>query len=166
MDVILREDVEHLGAMGDVVKVKPGYARNYLLPRGIAVAASRKNVAEIEHQKLLVGAKRERERKAALGVADQVEGMVLEVKARAGEEDKLYGSVTNLDIEKLLRAEGKRVDRRKIDLKDPIKKLGTYRITVGIAHDVKATITLKVLRDEEASADEEAAPASTEPSAE
>lgn len=147
MDVILREDVEHLGAMGDVVKVKPGYARNYLLPRGIAVVAERKNVAEIEHQKRLVEAKRERERKSALGIADKVEGLVIEVSARAGEEDKLYGSVTNLDIEKELQARGLKVDRRKIDLKDPIKKLGTYRITVGIAHDVKATITLKVNAD-------------------
>lgn len=154
MEVILREDVEHLGAMGDVVKVKPGYARNYLLPRGIAVTADRKNVAAIEHQKRLVEAKREAERKAALGVADQVDGLVLEVAARAGEEDKLYGSVTNIDIEKLLRAQGLKVDRRKIDLTDPIKKLGTYRITVGIAHDVKATITLKVNADESASADE------------
>ncbi len=154
MEVILREDVEHLGAMGEVVKVKPGYARNYLLPRGIAVAASRKNVAEIEHQKRLVEAKRATERKAALGVADKVEGLVLEVSARAGEEDKLYGSVTNLDIEKLLRAQGMKVDRRKIDLADPIKKLGTYRITVGIAHDVKATITLKVNQDESADADD------------
>lgn len=154
MEVILREDVEHLGAMGEVVKVKPGYARNFLLPRGIAVAASRKNVAEIEHQKRLVEAKRATERKAALGVADKVEGLVLEVSARAGEEDKLYGSVTNLDIEKLLRAQGLKVDRRKIDLTDPIKKLGTYRITVGIAHDVKATITLKVNQDESAEADD------------
>lgn len=151
MEVILREDVEHLGAMGDVVKVKPGYARNYLLPRGIAVTANRKNVSEIEHQKRLVEAKRETERKAALGVADQVDGLVLEIAARAGEEEKLYGSVTNIDIEKLLRARGISVDRRRIDLTDPIKKLGTYRITVGIAHDVKATITLKVNQDESSS---------------
>lgn len=154
MEVILREDVEHLGAMGDVVRVKPGYARNYLLPRGIAVTADRKNVAAIDHQKRLVEAKREAERKTALGVADQVDGLVLEVSARAGEEDKLYGSVTNIDIEKLLRAQGLSVDRRRIDLTDPIKKLGTYRITVGIAHDVKATITLKVNADESGSGDE------------
>ena len=85
MEVILREDVEHLGAMGDVVKVKPGYARNYLLPRGMAVLASRKNVSEMEHQQRLVEAKRERERKSALGVADQVEGLVLEIRARVGD---------------------------------------------------------------------------------
>lgn len=85
-------------------------------------------------------------------MADQVDGLVLEVSARAGEEDKLYGSVTNLDIEKLLRAQGFSVDRRRIDLQDPIKRLGTYRIIVGIAHDVKATITLKVLADASAEA--------------
>ena len=150
MEVILREDVENLGAMGDVNKVKPGYGRNYLLPSGIAVVANRKNVTEIDHQKLLVEAKRETERKSALGIADKVEGLVLEVTARAGDEDKLYGSVTNIDIEKLLSAKGLSVDRRRIDLADPIKRLGTYRITVGIAHDVKATITLKVIQDQSA----------------
>jgi len=147
MEVILRDDVANLGAMGEIVKVKPGYARNYLLPRGLAVEASRRNVTALEHEKRLVGVKRERERKSARAFADQLDGLVLEVKARAGEEDRLYGSVTNLDIEKLLESRGFNVDRRKIDLADPIKRLGTYRISVGIALDVKATITLKVLAD-------------------
>lgn len=149
MEVILREDVPHLGAMGEVVKVRPGYARNYLLPRGLAAEASRRNLAALEHQKRLVEVKRERERKAAAGVADKIEGLVLEIRARAGEEERLYGSVTNMDIEKLLEERGLRVDRRRVDLVDPIKRLGTYRITVTIAHDVKATFTLKVLPEEE-----------------
>jgi large subunit ribosomal protein L9 len=148
MEVILRDDVEHLGVMGDVVRVRPGYARNFLLPRGLAVAASRRNLAELEHQKRLVEAKRGRERKAASTLADRIEGLVIEVRARAGEEDRLYGSVTNLDLERLLREKGVEVDRRRIDLEDPIKRLGTYRITVGIAHDVKATITVKVISEE------------------
>jgi large subunit ribosomal protein L9 len=147
MEVILKEDVSNLGAMGEVVKVKPGYARNFLLPRGMAVEASRRNIAALEHQKLLVDVKRQRERKAATSIADKLEGLVLEVKARAGEEDRLYGSVTNLDLEKLIQARGFQIDRRRIDLADPIKRLGTYRITVGIAHDVKATITLKVVAE-------------------
>ena len=147
MEVILRDDVANLGAMGEIVKVKPGYARNYLLPRGLAVEASRRNVTALEHEKRLVAVKRERERKTARTFADQLDGLVLEIKARAGEEDRLYGSVTNLDIEKLLEARGFNVDRRRIDLADPIKRLGTYRIPVGIAFDVKATITLKVLAD-------------------
>jgi large subunit ribosomal protein L9 len=148
MEVILREDVPHLGAMGDVVKVKPGYARNYLLPRGLAAEASTRNLTALEHQKRLVEVKRERERKAAAGVADKIEGLVIEVQARAGEEERLYGSVTNMDIEGLLEARGLRVDRRRIDLADPIKRLGTYRITVTVAHDVKATFTLKVVPEE------------------
>jgi large subunit ribosomal protein L9 len=145
MDVILREDVPNLGTMGEVVKVKPGYARNYLLPRGMAVEASRRNLASLEHEKKLIEVKRERERKAARAEADRLEGLVLEILARAGEEDRLYGSVTNLDIERHLAARGIKVDRRRIDLDDPIKRLGTYRIVIGIAHDVKATITVKVL---------------------
>jgi large subunit ribosomal protein L9 len=149
MEIILREDVPHLGAMGEIVKVRPGYARNYLLPRGLAAEASRRNVASLEHQKRLVEVKRERERKVALGVADKIEGLVLEVRARAGEEERLYGSVTNMDIEKLLQERGLKVDRRRVDLADPIKRLGTYRITITVAHDVKATVTLKVLAEEE-----------------
>jgi large subunit ribosomal protein L9 len=145
MEVILREDVPHLGAMGEVVKVKPGYGRNYLLPRGLAVEASRRNLAALEHEKVLIGVKRERERKVARAEADRLDGLVIEIQARAGEEDRLYGSVTNIDIERQLASRGIRVDRRRIDLDDPIKRLGTYRIVVGIAHDVKATITVKVL---------------------
>ncbi len=145
MEVILREDVQHLGAMGEVVKVKPGYARNYLLPRGMAVEASRKNLATLDHEKALIGIKRERERKVARAEADKLDGLVIEIQARAGEEDRLYGSVTNLDIAQHLSERGVKVDRRRIDLDDPIKRLGTYRIVVGIAHDVKATITVKVL---------------------
>ena len=149
MEVILREDVSHLGAMGEVVKVKPGYARNYLLPRGLAVEANRRNLSDLEHQKRLVEVKRERERKLALSAADRIEGAVIEIRVRAGEEEQLYGSVTNIDIAKLLEAKGFAVDRRRIDLADPIKRLGTYRITVGVAHDVKATITVRVLAESE-----------------
>lgn len=145
MEVILREDVQHLGAMGEVVKVKPGYARNFLLPRGMAVEASRKNLATLDHEKALIEVKRERERKVARAEADKLDGLVVEILARAGEEDRLYGSVTNLDIAQQLAERGVKVDRRRIDLDDPIKRLGTYRIVVGIAHDVKATITVKVL---------------------
>jgi large subunit ribosomal protein L9 len=147
MDVILRDDVEHLGEMGDVVRVKPGHARNFLIPRGLAVRADRKSLAALEHEKRLVEDRRVRKRKSALTEADKIEGVVLEAKVRAGEEDRLFGSVTNLDIEKLFSAQGIEVDRRRIDLQDPIKKLGTYRLTLGIAQDVKATFTLKVVAE-------------------
>ena len=147
MDVILRDDVEHLGEMGDVVRVRPGHARNYLIPRGLAVLADSKNLVSLAHEKRLVEDRRARKRKAAVAEADRIEGLVLETKVRAGEEDKLFGSVTNMDIEKLFAAQGVEVDRRRIDLQDPIKKLGTYRLTVGIEQDVKATFTLKVLSE-------------------
>ena len=147
MDVILRDDVENLGEMGDVVRVRPGHARNYLIPRGLAVLADSKNLVSLAHEKRLVEDRRARKRKAAVAEADRIEGLVLETKVRAGDEDKLFGSVTNMDIEKLFAAHGVEVDRRRIDLQDPIKKLGTYRLTVGIEQDVKATFTLKVLSE-------------------
>ncbi len=147
MDVILREDIESLGSMGGVVKVKAGYARNYLLPRGLAVLADRRNLADLGHQKLLIAAKREQERKVALTEADRIEGLVLEIRVRAGEEEKLFGSVTRMDIEELFKLQGLPVERRRIDLTDPIKKLGTYRLNVTVRHDVKATFTLKVLAE-------------------
>ncbi len=147
MEVILRDDVEHLGEMGEVVRVRPGHARNYLIPRGLAVLADSKNLVSLAHEKRLVEDRRARKRKAAVAEADRIEGLVLETKVRAGEEDKLFGSVTNMDIEKLFAAQGVEVDRRRIDLQDPIKKLGTYRLTVGIEQDVKATFTLKVLSE-------------------
>ena len=145
MEVILRDDVEHLGEMGDVVRVRPGHARNYLIPRGLAVLADSKNLGSLAHEKRLVEDRRARKRKAAVAEADRIEGLVLETAVRAGEEDKLFGSVTNMDIEKLFAAQGVSVDRRRIDLQDPIKKLGTYRLTVGIDQDVKATFTLTVV---------------------
>jgi large subunit ribosomal protein L9 len=148
MDVILREDVVNLGAMGDVVKVRPGYGRNFLLPRGMAVVANKNNLRELEHQKRLVEDKRAREKKAAKSVADRIDGLVVEIKVHAGDEDRLYGSVTNMDIEKLLSDQGFAVDRRRIELAEPIKRLGTYRISITVAHDVRATITLKVMQQE------------------
>ena len=110
--------------------------------------ADRKNLASLEHEKRIVADRRARKRAAAVQEADKIEGMVLETKVNAGEDEKLFGSVTNLDIEKLFAGEGIEVDRRRIDLKDPIKKLGTYRLTVGIAQDVKATFTIKVVAGE------------------
>src|ERR1035437_3368817 len=102
MEVILREDVPNLGTIGDIVKVKPGYARNYLLPRRLAVAADRSNMRVLEHQKRVVAAKRERDRKQAETLGQRFSGLRLTIKARTGEEGKLFGSVTNIDIEQAL----------------------------------------------------------------
>jgi len=151
VEVILREDVPNLGAIGAVVRVKPGYARNYLFPRGLAVEANRKNLAELEHHKRVIGAKADRERKSAEGVAGKLEGLALTVKARAGgEEGRLFGSVTNLDIERLLAAKGFQVERRRILLEEPIKQLGTFPVVVQVGRNVKATIHVTVEADGDA----------------
>ncbi|MCW5891816.1 MAG: 50S ribosomal protein L9 [bacterium] len=152
VELILRDDVPNLGKIGDVVRVKPGYARNFLLPRGLAVEASSKNLRVLEHQKRVIAVKAERDRKDAEARAKQVEGITLTVQARAGDEGRLFGSVTNIDVERLLAARGVHVDRRRIELDEPIKQLGTYSIAVGIGRDVRATIQLTV----EAAGDEAA----------
>jgi len=144
VEVILRDDVPHLGKIGDVVRVKPGYARNFLFPRGLAIEASGKNLRVLEHQKRVIGAKAERERKSADAVAKSLEGMKLSVKARAGEEGRLFGSVTNIDVERLLAEKGFQIDRRRIALDEPIKQLGTFPIVVQVGRDTRATVELTV----------------------
>ena len=148
VEVILRDDVPNLGKIGEVVRVKPGYARNYLLPRGLAVEASSKNLRVLEHHKRVIGAKADRDRKTAEAQAKQVEGLELHVQARSGEEGRLFGSVTNLDVERLLAAKGVTVDRRRILLDEPIKQLGTYAVVVQIGRDVRVTVQVIVEPDE------------------
>jgi large subunit ribosomal protein L9 len=144
VEVILRDDVPNLGHIGEVVRVKPGYARNYLLPRGLAIEANRKNLRVLEHQKRIIAAKAERDRKDAEGHAKRLEGLELRVQARVGEEGRLFGSVTNLDVERLLAAKGFQIDRRRIQLAEPIKHLGTYPVPVQLGRDVRATIQVVV----------------------
>lgn len=144
LEVILRDDVPHLGKIGQVVRVKPGFARNYLFPRGLAVEANRKNLRLLEHQKRIIAAKAERERKRAEGTAAKLDGLRLAVKARAGEEGRLFGSITNIDVERLLAENGFPVDRRRIDLDEPLKQLGTYSIVVHVGRDVRATIQITI----------------------
>jgi large subunit ribosomal protein L9 len=144
IQVILRDDVPNLGKIGEVVRVKPGYARNFLLPRGLAIEASGKNLRMLEHQKRVIATKAEREQTAAAGVASKLEGLRLTVKANAGEEGRLFGSVTNLDVERLLAEKGFRVDRRRIGLEEPLKQLGTYPIVVEVGRGVRATVELTI----------------------
>jgi large subunit ribosomal protein L9 len=144
MEVILREDVPDLGGVGDIVKVKPGFARNFLLPRGLAMVADTRNVRVLEHQKRLAADKRERDRRQAQSVADRLGNVRLTIKARAGEEGKLFGSVTNLDIEKALAAQGFAVERRSIRLEEPIKSIGEHVVPVHLGVGVDAKITVVV----------------------
>jgi len=144
VEVILREDVPSLGSIGEVVRVRPGYARNYLFPRGLAVEASRKNVAELEHHKRIIAVKAERDLKTAQGVASKLDGVSITVRARAGDEGRLFGSVTNLDVERLLAAKGFEVERRRILLDEPIKQLGTFPVEVQVGRGIRATIQVVV----------------------
>lgn len=144
MEVILREDVQNLGVVGDVVKVKPGFARNYLLPRGLAVVADHRNIHVLEHQKRLVADKRERDRRQAQTVAQKLSSLRLTITARAGEEGKLFGSVTNIDIEKALADAGFIVERRRIRLEEPIKSIGEHTVPVHLQTGVDAQVTVAV----------------------
>ena len=144
MQVILREDVAGLGIIGDVVKVKPGYARNFLLPRGLAVTADPRNLGQLEHQKRIIAAKKARERGDIEKRADSIKGLVLETEVRAGKGGKLFGSVTNIDIKRLLDEKGLDVDRRRIELRDPIKEIGEFEVMVRVGQDIAAPIKLIV----------------------
>ena len=144
VQVILRDDVPNLGKIGEVVRVKPGYARNFLFPRGLAIEASPKNLRVLEHHRRVIAAKADREHKSAEASASRLGGVKLVVRARAGEEGRLFGSVTNMDVERLLAEKGFHVERRRILLEEPIKQLGTFPIMVQIGRAVRATIELTV----------------------
>jgi large subunit ribosomal protein L9 len=144
MEVILREDVPHLGHIGDVVKVKPGYARNFLLPRGLAVMADKRNLGRLEHERRIATARRERALATSRGLAEKLGSTRVTIKARAGEEGKLYGSVTNIDVERALSDKGINVERRRIRLDDPIKTRGEHQVTVHLSVGVDAAVTVVV----------------------
>jgi large subunit ribosomal protein L9 len=144
VQVILNEDVPNLGHPGDVIKVRAGYARNYLLPRKLAVEANPRNLHEFEHQKRLALRKREALKTQALTLKEKLEAIELELSARTGEEGRLFGSITNLDLERALREQGFGVDRRRILLNEPIKQLGSYTVAVRLQPEVEATVKFTV----------------------
>ncbi len=144
MKVILREDVENLGKGGEVVEVKPGYGRNYLLPRGLAVTANPKNVREVEHQKQIASAKAAKQKASAEAVAKRLADTPVVLRRKVGEQDKLYGSVTALDVAEALAARGLQIDRRSIDLSDPIKTVGDFEVPVKLHREVVGKAKVKV----------------------
>lgn len=148
MLVILRENIPNLGRIGDVVRVADGYARNYLLPRNLVASASEKNVAELEHQKRLLEKKRQEQKAKSQQVADKLNGFQVTLTRRTGENDKLFGSVTNADVADALKAAGHSVDRRWIRLENPIKTLGVHPVTVEIEPEVKASVKVWVAKEE------------------
>ena len=148
MLVILRENVENLGRIGDVVTVSDGYARNFLLPRALVAAANPKNVAAIEHQKKLLEKKRLAQRATSEEVAKRMEGFQVTLKRKVGENDKLFGSVTTGDIAEALKAAGHAVEKRWVRLEHPIKALGVHSVTVQIEPEISATIKVWIAKEE------------------
>ena len=147
MEVILKEDVVNLGKIGEIVRVRDGYARNYLLPRGLVLEANKKNLKTFEHHKKIVGDQKQKIMRQAQSVGDQLNGVSLVIPMKVGEEGKLFGSVTNIHIEKALKAKGLNVDRRKIQLAEPIKNAGDYNVPVRLSGDITVPLKVSVVSD-------------------
>ncbi len=148
MKVILTEAVESVGQIGDLVNVAPGYARNFLFPQKLAMEATGKNVRELEHQKRLLAQKREKHRQEMLSYAEKLNAVTISMRRKVAEEDKLYGSVSTVDIGKALEEQGLEVDRRNIVLEQPIKQLGEYEVVVRVGAQVSATIRVVIEKEE------------------
>ena len=145
MEIILKETIDTLGEIGDLVKVKPGYARNYLLPRGLAVTATKSNMAMLEQQKEAIEARKNQRREEAESVAEQLAGLTVTIEQRVGEENKLYGSVTSADIAEKLQEQGVEIDKRKILLDEPIKTLGEKKVPVKVGYQVTADLKVNIV---------------------
>ena len=145
MEIILVEEMANLGEVGDIVSVKPGYARNYLFPRGMAIPANERQKRRVAHEKQLLASRVEKLKEAASGEASKLEGLELSIEKAAGENGKLFGSVTTMEIEALLRKKGFELDRRRILLAEPIKALGTTPVELKLHRDVRATINVSVV---------------------
>ncbi|PSH04843.1 MAG: 50S ribosomal protein L9 [Acidobacteria bacterium] len=152
MEVILKEDVAKLGARGEVVNVAEGYGRNYLLPKKLAVEATSANKAVIEQMKAAAVRKLAKEKCDAELLAKQFEGVSLHVSRKAGENDALFGSVTSADIAHELEGRGFNIDRRKIELEQPIKSLGEFNVPIKLHKEVTVQIKVTVTKQEEATA--------------
>jgi large subunit ribosomal protein L9 len=145
--LILREDVQNLGKSGDIVTVKDGYGRNFLLPRKMAVLANHRNVRQMEHDKAVIAARQVKLKERAEGESKKLEAIEVSIRRKVGEQNKLYGSVTVLDIAEALAAKGHRVDRRHIHLPEPIKLLGTHEVELRLYRDVTAKLRVEVVAE-------------------
>jgi large subunit ribosomal protein L9 len=148
MDVILREDIEKLGNRGQIVKVADGYARNFLLPKRLAVAATDANRKIVEQERQAHVRREAKEKASAEDLAKMLNGVTVTSIQKAGEQEQLFGSVTSKDIADLLAQKDFHIDRRKIQLAEPVRQLGEFKIPVRLHRDVAAEITLQVVREE------------------
>lgn len=165
MDVILTENVKNLGTIGEVVKVKPGYGRNYLVPQGLAVEASESKLKELEHHKRQLNRKAEKLSKEASDVKARIEAVECTFVHKASEEGKLFGSVTTMEIAENLAAKGIEIDRRKILLEQPIKDLGQHEVDIKLNAGVNAIVKVNVISEDAqpAAAETQAATADAQP---
>ena len=147
MQIILQEDVEKLGTRGQVIEVAEGYARNFLLPRKLALAATPNNLKRLEKMRAVFAKREATEKEAAQKLAELLGSVTLTLSRKAGENDQLFGSVTSADVSDALAAQGYNVDKRKIQLDDPIKLVGEYPIAIRLHRDVPATVKLVVQRE-------------------
>ncbi|MSO21861.1 MAG: 50S ribosomal protein L9 [Acidobacteria bacterium] len=148
MEIILRDKIEKLGVRGDVVSVSSGYARNYLLPKKLAVLATPANMKQIEQEKAASVRREALEREDAEALAQQMSQVVIQVSRKVGENEVLYGSVTGMDIAELLAGKGFTIDRRKLELPEAIKSLGQHDVPLKLHREVTAFIKVEVLREE------------------
>jgi large subunit ribosomal protein L9 len=144
MELLLKEDVESLGVRGELVKVRAGYGRNYLLPRGLAVQATPSNIKQIEMQRKALLKREASERASATGQAELLKDVTLEFARKAGDHGILYGSVTSMDVAESLAAKGYEIDRKRIQLKDPIKETGEYEVPIKLHREVTTNIKVVV----------------------
>jgi large subunit ribosomal protein L9 len=145
MQVILTQDVEHLGKAGELVSVRPGYGRNYLVPRGMAVSATVRNKNRLDHEKAVIERRVAKERASATDLANRINGITLQFERMVGEDEKLFGSVTNRDIADQLKKAGIEIDHRWVQLDAPVKALGKYETSVRLAAGVTATMKFWVV---------------------
>ena len=148
MKVILKEDVHNLGQQGDVVEVKPGYARNYLMPQKLAILFTKQQKKSIDEAQRVEERKLEREKDQLESVLKQVEGLSLSLKMQSEEDSKLFGSVTKLDIVKLLEENGITIDKKYVDLSSPIKTLGEHKVNIMFTKEMSASFTLTVEKED------------------
>ncbi|MCD6548711.1 MAG: 50S ribosomal protein L9 [Thermodesulfobacterium sp.] len=147
MEVILRKDIPKLGKAGDVVKVKDGYARNYLIPKGLAILANQKTLKALENQRKIILAKAERERKKLESLAEKLEGITLTVYRKIIEEDRIFGSVSSVDIVNMLKEQGIEIEKSQVQLDEPIKKLGIFEVPIKLSSDKMINIKVEVLEE-------------------
>jgi large subunit ribosomal protein L9 len=147
MKVVLKDDVKNIGKMGQIIDVADGYARNYLVPKGLAIEANTKNIKSLEHQKRIIQDNAKKIKVSAQDLSNKISTITLVIKAKSGDEGKLFGSVTTMDIAELLQKEGIEIDKKKISLDEPIKRLGAYAVNVKIHPEISTQLNVQVVEE-------------------